>query len=509
MRFSRYTRRAKRYGSARILSRLAARLAPTPYQSARALKQEVRQELRARNPDYRDGLASFQTKWAAKGLGPLDPARAVQLYGRGGYWGRTIGGYLGGALGSLVGNNRMKDLGASLGDRAGDFVSDRMHPAAVAAARVGQYLVGGGGYHMAGAGSDDMDMAAPQVGSFAEGEVDSVRVKRREYLGAIAGSDALVLRSLVLNAGDPGTFPRLSRMAMNYEQYKMHGLVFWFKSTSGESTNSANTNIGEIIMCSVSDPAEPNPTNKQQLVETDGSVQAKPSISSCYGVECADVPVLKVRHGDPNESTDSATLYDVGKFFIGIEGANVATTRVGELWVTYDVSLIRARDPRGLDTIGFKAYFPNVPQADLFTCIAPAVPTVLLNSLRVVLSSGNKITFPQFLNEGTFVIAMKAIGQPAVSPCQIVQFGPTISSVSRCVVLEQRVDRLASATVSAGNYSEGVTFCWYVVRINSPDSTQASLTFDSSMNWQSAVPSYFTMNGPLEIDIYRVPDVGY
>ena len=510
MRFSRYTRRAKRYGSGRILSRLAARLAPTQYQSARALKQQVRAEIRQADPMYARGFELFRQKWAANpALGPLDEARARTIYGKGGYFGRVAGRYLGGLADQWFGNHRTKfaETGAALGDQAGEYLASKIpfgHAIAdyakpIAQDVLPQYFAAGEGAYTAG---DSMDGVSSMPMSFMDGEVDSVRIKKKEYLGAIAGSDVLALRSLVVNAGDPATFPSLSRHAMNFEQYKMHGLIFWFKSTSGESTNSANTNIGEIIMCSVSDSQEPLPINKQQLLDTDKPVTAKPSVSSCYGFECADSSVLRIRHGDPNESTGDNTSFDLGRFFIACEGANLATTRVGELWVSYDCTLIRSRDPRGLETLAHRAVYPAAVNSNLFS----SVPAVAVNSLRLTLA-GNTLTFPQFLNDGTFMVIIKCIGSVLTNPAgSIVCIAPFPIAGPNLQVINQRVDFAGSGGVAAS--CDGVAIGTYVVRINAPNATTASMSFGNEAQWQIAGGGGAT-TGVLEIDVYRIPDVAY
>ena len=499
MRFSRYPRRAKKYGSGRLLSRLAARLAPTDYQRARTLKQGIRAGIRAQDPAYVRGLAAFKSQWNTQNPQNLiDDARAVRLYGRGGYFGNLAGSWLGG----LVGNSRM---GGMIGDQVGDWVSGLIPGgnAMSAAAEAGhRHFVGSGGYSMGG----DVDMTpSPQVGSFAQGEVDSIRIRKREYLGAIKGSVGIIIKSLLINAGEAATFPTLARVAMQYEQYKMNGLIFWYKSTSGESSSVGDTAIGEIIMAQQSDPAELPPTTKSQLVNTDGSVQNKPSLSSCFGFECADLPILKVRHGDPHEGNEAPTLYDAGKFFLATEGMNVATTRVGELWVTYDVTLIRSRDPRGLETIGYKAQFPAALNGNLFGL----AKTVKLNSLRMTMTNLNELMFPQFINDGTYVVVLRCIGAPlAASNSPIDNRTPFLALVQNGSVIEsQRDENVGAPNIINGNHTDGIAIGWYVIRVNAPDSSICKLGFNGAAVWQG--PLGGLGSGILELDVYRVPDAAY
>ena len=530
MRFSRYRRRAKPSGYGRTLYRLAARLAPTAAQTARGLKQAIRMEARQADDKWQTGFRQFQERWPAHVPKPSDMARS---YGHGGYFGRVAGRFIGGVADSLIpdswrGNHRTKfaQLGAAIGDDVGDFVGrtvpygDTIAAFAKPVAQTllpGIFAAGSGAYSADGMDLGDMAQDSVQPMSFMDGEVDSVRIKKKEYLGAIAGSDLIAIRSLVLNAGDPATFPSLSRHAMNFEQYKMHGLIFWFKSTSGESTATASTNIGEVIMCSVSDSEEPVPTTKQHMLETDKPVTAKPSLSSCYGVECADSKVLRIRHGDPNEASADNTTFDMGRFFIGVEGANILSTRVGELWVSYDCTLIRSRDPRGLETLAFRQRFIKGTSALTGVRLFTFPSTNVVNSLKMEFPPLNPLSglqntfrFPSFLNDGTFVVILKLLGIGVKVPtpnCLIYQVAPLINGTANCTVTAVRRDQIQTPIIAGNSSFEGSTIGHYIVVINAPDSKQASVEFDGNSIWQNGIFGGTQAGTDLELEIYRIPDV--
>ncbi len=59
---------------------------------------------------------------------------------------------------------------------------------------------------------------------------DGIRICHREYLADIQSSSAFVNEQYVLNPGLNSTFPWLSNLASKFEQNKIMGLVFYYRS---------------------------------------------------------------------------------------------------------------------------------------------------------------------------------------------------------------------------------------------------------------------------------------
>src|SRR5437868_8025472 len=69
-----------------------------------------------------------------------------------------------------------------------------------------------------------------------------VRICHREYIqNVITGTaNTFNLQSFPLNPGLPQVFPWLSKIAIGFEQYKINGMIWEFRSTSANAFKSNN-----------------------------------------------------------------------------------------------------------------------------------------------------------------------------------------------------------------------------------------------------------------------------
>jgi hypothetical protein len=212
------------------------------------------------------------------------------------------------------------------------------------------------------------------------------RVQHREYITDITGSTAFTLTPYSINPGLFTTFPWLSGVALNFEEYILHGLVFEFKSTSATALNSTNTALGTVIMATEYNVVSPNFTAKRDMENYVYSTSCSPDVSALHPVECArDINVLSelfVRNTTPVTGGD-LRFSDIGKFQIATVGMQ-ASANIGELWVTYDVELIKPRLPSSYTSIGPAHY-----QYDASAGIPPA--GVAPTSTNMFGTSGSKL----------------------------------------------------------------------------------------------------------------------
>lgn len=202
-------------------------------------------------------------------------------------------------------------------------------------------ITGLGDYTVSGARAVDIDCGPPQ---FSPGR--NVRVAHREYLGDItcAAPGDFKTDTYTLNPGNVDTFPWLSNIAKNFEEYRFHGLVFEFKSTSANALNSTNTALGTVIMATQYDSVEETFSNKRDMENHEFASSTKPSQSVLHGVETKPKYTsistnLYVLSGAQPADTDKR-LYDLGKFTIATTGMQ-AQCVIGELWVTYDIEFYK------------------------------------------------------------------------------------------------------------------------------------------------------------------------
>ena len=91
---------------------------------------------------------------------------------------------------------------------------------------------------------------------------------------------------------------------------------------------------------------------------------------------------------------DDQRLYDWGNFQIATSGFQGASVTIGELWVTYDIALIK---PKAVSTTGSYILAARMQSGSAFgvTNAAPFAGAALINgsTLNLAISGGNRIIF--------------------------------------------------------------------------------------------------------------------
>jgi hypothetical protein len=168
-------------------------------------------------------------------------------------------------------------------------------------------------------------------------------IVHREYLADVSSvGSAFNVTQYTISPLNAGTFPWLSAIAQNFEQFKILGMVFEFKTTSATAVSSTNTALGSVIMATQYNINEPPFISKLQMDQYEYAVATNPSISAIHPVECAPrdgfanlLYTYTSSAGDPRLST-------FGNFFIATVGQQAASD-IGELWVSYHVELYKPR----------------------------------------------------------------------------------------------------------------------------------------------------------------------
>jgi len=251
-----------------------------------------------------------------------------------------------------------------------------------------------------------MNSGAPTFGS------GSMRIKHREYLTDVSGSATFTNSSFPINPGLYNTFPFLSSLAQNFQEYKFHGLVFYFNSTSANALNSTNTALGTLIMSTNYNSVEPNFTSKVQMEAFEFSNSGTPSMSQIHCIECDPrqnaLGELYVRTGSLELNSDQR-LYDLGVFQLATVGMQ-ATANVGELWVSYDVTLYKPKLPDQL--VGSDVQYAHLSEFPLGTAangtfFGTGGGVVSTTSTLPVVTSNNTFTLPY---AGSYLVLMTSAG---------------------------------------------------------------------------------------------------
>lgn len=186
-----------------------------------------------------------------------------------------------------------------------------------------------------------------QIPSFSHGD-NSVRIRHREFLFDVfssATANTFNIQQIPINPGISTSFPWLSDVCgATFQQYRINGMVFEFRSMSSDALNSTNTALGSVIMATDYDSKDAPFTSKQQMENTEFGVSCKPSSCMIHGIECArnqtSVSELYIRAYEVPYGAD-VRLYDMGNFYIATTGMQGTNVNLGELWISYDITLFK------------------------------------------------------------------------------------------------------------------------------------------------------------------------
>lgn len=204
-----------------------------------------------------------------------------------------------------------------------------------------------------------MGNPAPIINSTAE---SGVTIRHREFVGdVVAGGSAdgygvggFKPYTFNINPGNDALFPWLSTLAVNFQEYRLDGLLMQFRSTSGDAVANTNTSLGTICMSTQYNAAMAPFINKVEMENSQFGQSCKPSESMTHFIETskhqsAVSDTLFVRNQAIPNTTDPR-LYDKGIFQIASVGCPGDGSFLGELWVSYQVTLFK---PINSNTMGF------------------------------------------------------------------------------------------------------------------------------------------------------------
>ena len=173
-------------------------------------------------------------------------------------------------------------------------------------------------------------------------EDGAMTISHKEYICDIQGSTSFTLQNYLINPGNATLFPWLAQIAQNYDEYKFHGLIFHYRSTSTDNT-STNSQIGTLIMAANYNPAAPNFVNKQQMMEYAGAASVKVSNDLQFGIECDSRKNggTAIEYVAPNGTApvgEDSKTYHLANLQIATNQTQT-TGQIGELWCTYKITL--------------------------------------------------------------------------------------------------------------------------------------------------------------------------
>lgn len=173
-----------------------------------------------------------------------------------------------------------------------------------------------------------------------------IRVQRCEFLGNVLGSIDFTNVVYNINPTDSVTFPWLSRIASNFEQYKPHGIVFEYRTMSSDTQIGSTVSLGQVIMATEYNSLANKFVTPVEMLNSQWAESLKPSLSQMHFIECAGsmTPNLPLYCRDQNDvAGGDVRLYDLAKFQLATQGMTATGDGqiIGQLWISYDMSLLK------------------------------------------------------------------------------------------------------------------------------------------------------------------------
>lgn len=244
------------------------------------------------------------------------------------------------------GPSKQPGIGRSIGSALGNFAERGIRSLFGS----GDYSVEArtAGYETA-ANSMIEPVTAEQVPLFSESSKHhgAVTVRHREYIQDLfSGTSVLpTAQEFIITPTNVDTFPWLSTIAQNFEQWIPLGIVFEFVSTAGSAINGTSAALGDVNFATQYNSAAPLFLNKSQLLNHFYSSSAATNANLMHAVECApdDTPIMPRYLDRDNFVIPTDPRLDALGVFQYIGTGSPAAYFCGQLWITYEIVLLKPR----------------------------------------------------------------------------------------------------------------------------------------------------------------------
>jgi len=333
---------------------------------------------------------------------------------------------------------------------------------------------------------------------------DGVIISHKEYITDIQASTLFNNVTYPINPGVVGTFPWLSQIAQNFEQYEFRGLMFHYRSLAGDGIyTTSNIALGAVIMATEYDVLSPPFPDKNHMENSQYANSSKPSVSFTHMVECerrqTPVSQLFVRSQSqlPGQVGD-LRFSDLGNFQVAVQGmqGSPAVGTIGELWVTYEVQFFKPQLPDGLGgSIPYDHWMgtpdQNADSDPLFNQASPIPPPQLdkYSTLGTTYSHGGDhiafITLPPNVPVGAIFLVMYSYSGTTAVACANVGAGSDAGATTKNVLAfggDVHSSVTAPTTSVAASSASLVTSSFVQVLTNTPSKPATIVLVMSSAN---------------------------
>ncbi len=267
------------------------------------------------------------------------------------YVGRKNVGKLGQLAGGFAGNAAAMAVDKVLGPQAGMLAGD------IVKKGTSKFIGGGRGSYNTNVLVEGSSYTPMAFASMTDEQGDMI-CTHSEYVRDIYGNPSdsdFEVQCLNINPGLEQTFPWLSQIAQNFDEYVMIQCLFTFRSTLTDVISDNNGQVGQVIMVTQYNVDKPAFAQKHLMMQYNGSQSSRSTESALHGIEC-DPAKLSGAEGKRirTKPLPKGNLmdYDHAKFQLAVSNTpvGIASQTIGELWVSYKVLL---RKPKFFTSLGY------------------------------------------------------------------------------------------------------------------------------------------------------------
>lgn len=172
---------------------------------------------------------------------------------------------------------------------------------------------------------------------------NGIRIRHTEYVTDLTGSSTASgykCEAFVINPANSLLFPWLSGQALSYASYIPNSITFNVESMVGTTTN------GYVCLASTPDPSDAKPSSKAEMMQIENSTRANAWDRTKYTVPIEDLRRLP-EFLTLSSNVDNSTTHGVGNFYAASGGLLYGSQSFGELYVTYDITLLHPQPTSG------------------------------------------------------------------------------------------------------------------------------------------------------------------
>lgn len=260
---------------------------------------------------------------------------------------------IGRSIGEMVGG--MIPVAGPIAEKALGWLGDKLEDGIGSLFGFGEYKVENNSLMEGGGNVIPEGGRPPMVSNAFKHDGSAVVIRHQEPLGDIitsANVGEFKIQNFFIQPGLATSFPWLASMAQNFQQYRILGMLFEFRSMAADAISGTNIALGTVTMATNYNASAGNYLNKKDMQNSEYATSTKPSLSVFHPIECdpkvSAEEVLYIRNAGVPDGDDQR-LYDWGNFQIATSGFQGSSVTIGELWVTYEVALIK---PKAVSTAG-------------------------------------------------------------------------------------------------------------------------------------------------------------